>query len=109
MSLPGAWMLHYSWGATSSYAQTTLTLKSDGTFSGEVDVRGTERHLGPDATGDDRRRRRGGSVAHPRCSRERPLARASSEGGFDGLPARPQALALLHPAAAHARVDRGSR
>jgi hypothetical protein len=34
MSLPGAWMLHYSWGATSSYSQTTLTLNPDGTFSG---------------------------------------------------------------------------
>jgi hypothetical protein len=34
MSLPGAWVLHYSWGATSTYAQTTLTLKNDGTFSG---------------------------------------------------------------------------
>jgi hypothetical protein len=34
MSLPGAWVLHYSWGATSSYQQTTLMLKSDGTFSG---------------------------------------------------------------------------
>src|SRR4051794_41532744 len=34
MSLPGAWVLHYSWGATTSYAQTTLTLKNDGTFSG---------------------------------------------------------------------------
>ena len=34
MSLPGAWVLHYSWGATSSYVQTTLTLKNDGTFNG---------------------------------------------------------------------------
>jgi len=34
MSVAGAWTLHYSWGATSSYAQTVLTLKPDGTFSG---------------------------------------------------------------------------
>jgi hypothetical protein len=34
MSLPGVWTLHYSWGATSSYAQTALTFKPDGTFSG---------------------------------------------------------------------------
>ena len=117
MSLPGAWVLHYSWGATSSYVQTTLTLKNDGTFSGagngkwrirdgtlllsfdggpakyggtidgsvgirrHVDVRGAERHLVPDAAGDDRRRRGGGGVSHPRCGRERALARASSEGG----------------------------
>ena len=95
MSLPGAWVLHYSWGATSTYAQTTLTLKNDGTFTGrgqrkvavpgrhpapelrrrarqvrrhdrrqrrvgrDVDLRGVERHLVPDATGN-RRRRRGG-------------------------------------------------
>jgi hypothetical protein len=34
MSVPGTWVLHYSWGCTSKYAQTPITLEADGTFSG---------------------------------------------------------------------------
>lgn len=30
----GDWTLHFSWGATTSYGQTTLTFNADGTFSG---------------------------------------------------------------------------
>ena len=36
MTVPGAWVLHYSWGCTSSYAQTNLTLNTDGTFVGSL-------------------------------------------------------------------------
>ena len=54
MSLPGAWVLHYSWGATSSYVQTTLTLKNDGTFSGAGNGNGgsvTERYCSASTVG----------------------------------------------------------
>jgi hypothetical protein len=36
MTLPGAWVLHYSWGSTPNYSQTNLTLNNDGTFSGSL-------------------------------------------------------------------------
>jgi hypothetical protein len=36
MTLPGAWVLHYSWGCAPNYAQTTLTLNNDGSFSGSL-------------------------------------------------------------------------
>lgn len=36
MGVPGAWVLHYSWGCTGSYAQTTITLNADGSFSGPL-------------------------------------------------------------------------
>ena len=34
MSATGAWVLHYSWGCTASYAQISVTLNGDGTFTG---------------------------------------------------------------------------
>ena len=34
MSVTGAWVLHYSWGSTASYAQVGITLNGDGTFTG---------------------------------------------------------------------------
>jgi hypothetical protein len=34
MTISGNWTLHYSWGGTSSYAQTTLTFNADHTFGG---------------------------------------------------------------------------
>ena len=34
MSATGAWVLHYSWGSTASYAQVPITLNGDGSFSG---------------------------------------------------------------------------
>ncbi|MEC3982627.1 M4 family metallopeptidase [Amycolatopsis sp. H20-H5] len=34
--ISGNWVLHYSWGATSNYAQTTLSFNSNGTFSGPL-------------------------------------------------------------------------
>jgi hypothetical protein len=36
MTLPGAWVLHYSWGCTQNYAQTNLTLNPDGSFTGPL-------------------------------------------------------------------------
>ncbi len=36
MTVPGAWVLHYSWGCTQNYAQTNVTLNADGTFSGPL-------------------------------------------------------------------------
>jgi hypothetical protein len=34
MSATGAWVLHYSWGPTQSYAQVGLSFNGDGTFAG---------------------------------------------------------------------------
>src|SRR3954463_7156861 len=34
MSIAGNWVLHFSWGCSSSYAQATMTLNGNGTFSG---------------------------------------------------------------------------
>ena len=34
MSVPGSWVLHYSWGCTKNYAQSNITLNNDGTFTG---------------------------------------------------------------------------
>jgi hypothetical protein len=36
MTLPGAWVLHYSWGCTPNYAQTNITLNNDGSFGGPL-------------------------------------------------------------------------
>jgi hypothetical protein len=33
-TISGNWVLHYSWGCTNAYGQTTLTFNSNGTFSG---------------------------------------------------------------------------
>jgi hypothetical protein len=35
MSVSGAWVLHYSWGCSSSYGQSAITFNADGTFGGE--------------------------------------------------------------------------
>jgi hypothetical protein len=34
MTATGDWTLHYNWGNTNNFAQTPITLKGDGTFSG---------------------------------------------------------------------------
>jgi hypothetical protein len=34
MGVTGPWVLHFSWGCTSSYAQTNITLNPDGSFGG---------------------------------------------------------------------------
>ncbi|HEY3710705.1 MAG TPA: glycoside hydrolase family 43 C-terminal domain-containing protein [Amycolatopsis sp.] len=34
MTTVGDWTLHYSWGNASNFAQTPISLKSDGTLSG---------------------------------------------------------------------------
>ncbi|HEX3525510.1 MAG TPA: hypothetical protein VH988_00455 [Thermoanaerobaculia bacterium] len=33
MSIVGQWTLHYSWGCSGSYNQSTVTFKNDGTFT----------------------------------------------------------------------------
>ncbi len=38
-ALADAWMLHYSWGCTDPYAQTTLMFHDDGSFTGELSGR----------------------------------------------------------------------
>ena len=35
-ALTDAWVLHYSWGCTNSYARTTVTFHGNGSFSGEL-------------------------------------------------------------------------
>lgn len=35
MSVSGTWTLHYSWGCTSSYSQSTITFNNNGTFGGQ--------------------------------------------------------------------------
>jgi hypothetical protein len=37
--ISGNWMLHYSWGATNSYAQIMLTFNGNGTFTGPLSGR----------------------------------------------------------------------
>jgi len=32
MSIAGNWTLHFSWGCTGGYSQTSLTINTDGTF-----------------------------------------------------------------------------
>jgi hypothetical protein len=34
MSISGNWVLHFSWGCTTAYAQTSITFNSNGTFTG---------------------------------------------------------------------------
>ena len=34
MSMNGSWVLHYSWGPTSNYAQANITFNADGSFAG---------------------------------------------------------------------------
>lgn len=34
LSSSGTWILHYSWGSTNNYNQTTITFNNNGTFSG---------------------------------------------------------------------------
>jgi hypothetical protein len=34
MGVTGPWVLHYSWGCTSSYAQTDIDLNPNGSFGG---------------------------------------------------------------------------
>jgi Thermolysin metallopeptidase, alpha-helical domain/Thermolysin metallopeptidase, catalytic domain len=40
--ISGNWVLHYSWGPTSNYAQVTLDFKADGTFAGGAVGRWTQ-------------------------------------------------------------------
>jgi hypothetical protein len=35
MSVSGAWLLHYSWGCSTSYAQSAITFNADGSFGGD--------------------------------------------------------------------------
>jgi hypothetical protein len=36
MSLPGNWILHFSWGCTNSYGQSKITFNPNGTFGGAL-------------------------------------------------------------------------
>jgi hypothetical protein len=36
MAVSGSWILHYSWGCTSGYAQSNITFNTDGTFGGSL-------------------------------------------------------------------------
>jgi hypothetical protein len=36
LSISGNWTLHFSWGCTNNYAQTTFTFNNNGTFSGPL-------------------------------------------------------------------------
>src|SRR4051812_50206486 len=99
MSLPGAWVLHYSWGATTSYAQTTLTLKNDGTFSGAGNgkwrIRDGTLLLSFDGGpakyggGDDGRRGARGGATFPGVEGPRDPTRPGGGGGGGAAGARP--------------------
>lgn len=41
MSVPGAWTIHYDWGCTGNYSQTSLTFNTNGTFTDGFGETGT--------------------------------------------------------------------
>lgn len=41
MSVPGTWNLHYDWGCSGNYSQTSITFNSNGTFTDGQGSNGT--------------------------------------------------------------------